>query len=79
MDAILEHFIAHLSMCCLGSLLCAPNSLFLFNVLGNLARLLALPLSRLGSFCSLPFPKKSLPVCIIAQGVVITNMVTSLR
>lgn len=79
MDAVHKHFTPHLSICCLGSLPSAPKSLFFSNVLGNLARLLTLPLSELASFCSLPLPKRSLPVCIIAQGVAITNEVTSLR
>lgn len=79
MDAIHEHFTPHMSICCLGSRPFAPNSLFFSNVLGHLARLLALPLSGLASFCSFPFPKKSLLVFILAQGVAITNQVTSLR
>lgn len=79
MDAIHERVTPHMATCCLGALPSAPKSLFFSNVLGNLTRLLPLPLSRLASFCLSPFPKKSLLVCIIARGVAITTEVTSLR
>lgn len=79
MDAIHEHVTPHMATCCLGALPSATNSLFFSNVLGNLTRLLPLPLSGLASLCSFPFPKKSLLVCIIAQGMAITSEVTSLR